>query len=318
MERQHSSECDRLAFMTVRLHEDEVRIDQDLVRQLLGTQLPDLANLDLRLIPTQGTDNVVFRLGAELSVRLPRKPSAVRSLLIEREWLPQVAPRLPLAVPLPVASGEPSGAYPFPWMVCTWVSGRPLPPGGGLSGGDVDTLAEFVAALQALEVTGGPQVQPGQRAGPVAAYDAVARAALKDVSALKAAGRIEPDLVDEDAAVSVWRAAVEAPEWQGPGAWVHRDLQGGNLLTVDGRLSGILDFGGLAVGDPAGDVMAAFHVFSDESWSMFRTAVAADDATWARARGWALTQGLEALPYYLDTHPGMVAMARRVIRATLS
>jgi aminoglycoside phosphotransferase (APT) family kinase protein len=304
--------------MTVRLHHDEVRIDEDLVQQLLGNQLPDLANLDLQLITAQGTDNVVFRLGAELSVRLPRKSSAVRSLLIEREWLPRVAPRLPLAVPLPVASGEPSDAYPFPWMVCTWVGGTPLPPGGGLSARDVDTLAEFVTALQALEVTGGPQVQPGQRAGPVAAYDAVARAALRDVLALKAAGRIEPDLVDEDVAVSVWRAAVEAPAWQGPGAWVHRDLQGGNLLTVDGRLSGILDFGGLAVGDPAGDVMAAFHVFSDESRSMFGTAVGADNATWARARGWALTQGLEALPYYLDTHPGMVAMARRVIRATLS
>jgi aminoglycoside phosphotransferase (APT) family kinase protein len=304
--------------MTVRLHEDEVRIDEDLVHQLLGSQLPDLANLDLRLIPAQGTDNVVFRLGPELSVRLPRKPSAVRSLLIEREWLPRVAPRLPLAVPLPVASGEPSGAYPFPWMVCTWVIGTPLPPGGGLSAGDVDTLAEFVAALQALEATGGPQVQPGRRAGPVAAYDAVARAALKDVSALKATGRIEPDLLDEDSALSVWRAAVEAPAWQGPGVWVHRDLQGGNLLTIGGRLSGILDFGGLAVGDPAGDVMAAFHVFSDESRPMFRAAVGADDATWARARGWALTQGLEALPYYLDTHPGMVAMARRVIRATLN
>jgi len=91
-----------------------------------------------------------------------------------------------------------------------------------------------------------------------------------------------------------------------------------NLMTVDGRLSGVLDFGGLAVGDPAGDVMAAFHLFSDESLLMFRAAVGAGDATWARARGWALIQGLEALPYYLDTHPGMVAMARRVIRATLS
>jgi aminoglycoside phosphotransferase (APT) family kinase protein len=304
--------------MTVRLHEDEVRIDEDLVQQLLGTQLPDLANLDLQLIPAQGTDNVVFRLGAELSVRLPRKPSAVRSLLIEREWLPRVAPRLPLAVPLPVASGEPSSAYPFPWMVCTWVSGTPLPPGGGLSASDVDTLAEFVAALQTFEVTGGPEVRPGQRAGPVAAYDDVARAALKDVSALKAAGRIEPDLVDEDAAASVWRAAVEAPAWSWPGVWVHRDLIASNLVTVDGRLSGVLDFGGLAVGDPAGDVMAAFHLFSDESRLMFRAAVGAGDATWARARGWALIQGLEALPYYLDTHPGMVAMARRIIRATLS
>ena len=304
--------------MTVRLHHDEVRIDEDLVEQLLRTQLPDLANQELRLVPAQGTDNVVFRLGTELSVRLPRKPSAVRSLLIEREWLPRMAPRLPLAVPLPVASGKPSGAYPFPWMVCTWVRGTPLPPGGGLSGGDVDTLAEFVMALRALETTGGPQVQPGQRAGPVAAYDAVARAALNETSALKAAGRIDPDLVDQEAAASAWHAAVQAPAWQGPGVWVHRDLQGGNLVTVDGRLSGVLDFGGLAVGDPAGDVMAAFHLFSLEGRARFRAAVDADDATWVRARGWALTQGLEALPYYLDTHPGMVAMARRVIQATLT
>ena len=304
--------------MTVRLHHDEVRIDEDLVQQLLRTQLPDLANQQLRLVPGQGTDNVVFRLGTELSVRLPRKPSAVRSLLIERQWLPRVAPRLPLAVPLPVANGEPSGAYPFPWMVCTWLSGTPLPPGGGLSAGDVDTLAEFVMALQAFDTEGGPQVQSGQRAGLVAAYDAVARAALDETSALKAAGRIEPELVDEQAAASVWRAAVDAPAWQAPGVWVHRDLIASNLITVDGRLSGVLDFGGLAVGDPAGDVMAAFHLFSAESRTMFRTAVGADDATWARARGWALTQGLEALPYYLDTHPGMVAMARRVIRSTLN
>jgi aminoglycoside phosphotransferase (APT) family kinase protein len=303
--------------MTVRLHHDEVRIDEDLVRQLLRTQLPDLANLDLRLVPAQGTDNVVFRLGAEFSARLPRKPAAVRSLLIEREWLPRVGPQLPLAVPLPVASGEPSDAYPFPWMVCTWLSGTPLPPGGVLRAGDVDLLAEFVVALRGLDSEGGPQVQPGQRAGPVAAYDAVARAALDETSALQAAGRIEPDLVDEQAAASVWRAAVEAPPWQAPGVWVHRDLIASNLLTVAGRLSGVLDFGGLAVGDPAGDVMAAFHVFSDESRSRFRAAVGADDATWARARGWALTQGLEALPYYLDTHPGMVAMAHRVIRAAL-
>src|SRR5688500_707070 len=303
--------------MTVRLHHDEVRIDEDLVRQLLRTQLPDLANLDLRLVPAQGTDNVVFRLGGELSVRLPRKPAAVRSLLIELEWLPQVAPRLPLAVPLPVANGEPSGAYPFPWMVCTWLSGTPLPPGGGLGADDVDTLAEFVVALQAFSSEGGPHVQPGQRAGPVAAYDAVARAALDEISALRAAGRIEPDLVDEDAASSVWRAAVEAPPSERPGVWVHRGLIASSRLAVDGRLSGVLDFGGLAVGDPAGGVMAAFHLFSDEGRSRFRAAVGADDATWARARGWALTQGLEALPYYLDTHPGMVAMARRAIRATL-
>jgi aminoglycoside phosphotransferase (APT) family kinase protein len=214
-----------------------------------------------------------------------------------------VGPQLPLAVPLPVASGEPSDGYPFPWLVCTWLSGTPLPPGGGLGAGDVDTLAEFVVALQAFDSEGGPQVQPGQRAGPVAAFDAVASAALHETSAVQAAGRIEPDLVDEKAAASVWRAAVDAPAWPGPGVWVHLDLIASNLMAVDGRLSGVLDFGGLAVGDPAGDVMAAFHLFSDESRLMFRAAVGADDATWVRARGWALTQGAGSAALLLGHTP---------------
>jgi aminoglycoside phosphotransferase (APT) family kinase protein len=304
--------------MTKRLHADEVHIDADLVRQLVRTQMPDVANLELQPVLAPGTDNLVFRLGPELSVRLPRKPSAVRSLLIEREWLPRMASRLPLAVPLPVASGEPSDAYPFPWLVCTWVHGTPLPPGGWLASDDVDALVEFIVALQAFDTTGGPLVQPGQRAGPVAAYDATARTALEEASLLKASGRIEAGFFDEEKAVSIWHAAVEAAPWEVPGVWVHRDLQGDNLVTVDGRLSGVLDFGGLAVGDPAGNVMAAFHLFSPESRSKFRAAISTDDATWTRARGWALTQGMEALPYYPDPHPGMVAMARRVIQATLS
>jgi aminoglycoside phosphotransferase (APT) family kinase protein len=305
--------------VTDRLHPDEVSIDAVLVRELLRTQMPDLADLDVRAVPAQGTDNVVFRVGSELSVRLPRKSAAVRSLLVEREWLPRLAHQLPLPVPLPIAPGEPSDRYPFPWTVSTWVRGIPLVPTNGLRSEDVEVLAHFTAILQSLDASGGPAVEPGQRAGPVAPYDRVARAALEGVLNLKAAGRIEPDLVDEKRAASLWAAAVDADAWPGPPVWVHRDLQGGNLLTSsDGRLMGVLDFGGLAVGDPAGDVMAAFHVFSDESRPIFRTAVGADDATWARARGWALTQGLEALPYYLDTHPGMVAMARRVIRATLS
>jgi aminoglycoside phosphotransferase (APT) family kinase protein len=131
--------------------------------------------------------------------------------------------------------------------------------------------------------------------GLVAAYDATARAALEEASLLKAAGRIEADLFDEEKATSIWHAAVEAAPWEVPEVWVHRDLQGDNLITVDGRLSGVLDFGGLAVGDPAGNVMAAFHLFSPEGRSRFRAAIGADDATWTRARGWALTQGLEGV-----------------------
>jgi aminoglycoside phosphotransferase (APT) family kinase protein len=304
--------------VTDRLHPDEVSIDAVLVRELLRTQMPDLADLDVRAVPAQGTDNVVFRVGSELSVRLPRKSAAVRSLLVEREWLPRLAHQLPLPVPLPIAPGEPSDRYPFPWTVSTWVRGIPLVPTNGLRSEDVEVLAHFTAILQSLDASGGPAVEPGQRAGPVAPYDRVARAALEGVLNLKAAGRIEPDLVDEKRAASLWAAAVDADAWPGPPVWVHRDLQGGNLLTSsDGRLMGVLDFGGLAVGDPAGDVMAAFHVFSSADRSTFRRAMGVDDSTWVRARGWAMVQGLEALIYYFDTHPGMVAMARRVIRAAL-
>ena len=304
--------------MSDRLHHDEVSIDQDLVRRLLKAQLPHLGGLPLRAASAQGTDNVVFRLGAGLSVRLPRKPSAVGGLMIELEWLPRLAPSLPLAVPVPVASGDPSEEYPFPWTVCTWVSGEPLRPDSGLDVEGAEALAGFVLALESADTCGGPPVKAGERAGPVAAYDTIVGAAIDGVRAATAAGRIEPGLVDERAAAEVWTSAMNAPAWEGPGVWVHRDLLGGNLVVVDGRLTGVLDFGGLAVGDPAGNVMAAFHLLSPEQQPAFRAALGADDATWARARGWALAQGLEALLYYLDTHPGMVAMARRVIAATLS
>jgi aminoglycoside phosphotransferase (APT) family kinase protein len=300
-----------------RLHEDEVAIDAGLVRELIRAQLPQLAGLDVRMVAAPGTDNVVFRLGEELSVRLPRKPAAVSGLLVEREWLPRLAAHLPLAVPEPIASGEPTQSYPFPWLVCNWVSGVPLTP-AEMHGDDAVVLADFINALQSLDTTGGPRVQPGHRAGPVAAYDGTARAALDAARALQAAGRVERGLFDVDRAASVWDAAVQAQEWQGSDVWVHRDFMASNLLTLDGRLKGVLDFGGLAVGDPAGDVMAAFHVFgSADGRSRFRAALGIDDATWARARGWALVQGLEALVYYLDSHSGMVAMARQVIRSTL-
>lgn len=296
------------------LHDDEVPIDQGLVRRLLAAQLPGFAPFAVEPVTLQGTDNVIFRLGDELSVRLPRKRAAVHGLNVELEWLPRLARALPVAVPVPVAAGEPDDGYPFPWAVCRWVPGTLLGD-RVLGAAGARALGEFVAALQSLDAASGPRVEPGQRAGTLAAYDP--RPALSAVVALQAAGRIEPDLVDERTAEQVWAAAVAAPAWAGPGVWVHRDLQGGNLLTSNGTLAGVLDFGGLAVGDPAGDAMGAFHALAPADHAVFREIAGVDDDTWARARGIALAQGLEALPYYLDTHPGMVAMARRVILAAL-
>jgi len=219
---------------------------------------------------------------------------------------------------VPMARGEPSADYPLPWAVCRWLPGSPLCAGQQVDSAGATALAEFVVALESVSASGGPPVGFGQRGGPVSAYTPVATAALETVRALQQCGRIERHLVDGKRADAVWEAAVEAEAWHGPSVWVHRDLLGTNLLSGDGRLTAVIDFGGLAVGDPAADLMAAFHVIRAEDRPRFGAILSANDATWARARGWALTQGLEALPYYLDTHPGMVAMARHVLAGVLA
>ncbi len=305
-----------------RLHDDEVPISRALAEDLLAEQLPGFSGLPLRILRSQGTDNVVFRLGDEYSVRLPRKEAAVPSLLVEVEWLPRLAPHLPLPVAVPVAQGEPTADYPFPWAVCRWVPGTtPEEPDGPdrFDGGDTACrLGRFVRALHAVDTAGAPVAGARtQRGGSLAAVDDLARGALEELSALLAVGRLERDLFDVGAARDLWAAAVDAPAWQQDGVWLHRDLHAGNLLAIDHRLSGVLDFGGLVVGDPAGDVMAAWHVIPPAHRDDFFELLEVDAATRLRARGWVLFQGLLALPYYLDTHPGMVRMARRAIRISL-
>ena len=154
----------------MRLHHDEVPIDLALVRRLLAEQAPGLADHPLRAAPAQGTDNLMFTLGEDLVVRLPRKAAAVESLLVERRWLSRLAPGLPLAVPIQVLDGEPSDGYPYPWAVCRWLPGTSMAP-GGLPSADVSVLAEFVTALRSADPTGAPRIPPGRRAGPLAAYD---------------------------------------------------------------------------------------------------------------------------------------------------
>ena len=176
--------------MIDRLHDDEVPVDLALVRSLLIRQHPRFADLELRPAPEQGTDNVVFRLGDDLAVRLPRKSTAVPSLLVERRWLPKLAPALPLEVPLPVAVGEPDEGYPFPWSVCLWLPGEPVGP-ADLNAADADRLAGFVSALEAQDAAAGPRVRPGQRAARVADYDERFRTSVVAFRAAMSAGQID-------------------------------------------------------------------------------------------------------------------------------
>lgn len=125
-------------------------------------------------------------------------------------------------------------------------------------------------------------------------------------------------MVDTEAATRIWEAALAAPTWDGPPTWLHGDLMPGNLLVQDGRLSAVIDFGALGVGDPTCDMIPASLSLPTSARGDYRAALGVDDATWTRGRGWALWVALVGLPYYRDTNPVFSAILRRGIEAVLA
>jgi aminoglycoside phosphotransferase (APT) family kinase protein len=298
---------------TGKMHADEIDTDVTLVRRLLAAQLPQWADLPIEPAPTWGTDNAIYRLGADMAVRLPRIHWAVGLVDKEQRWLPALAPHLPLAIPVPLARGSPAEGYPWPWSVCRWLEGENATVTGFDDLNDAARdLARFLTALRRIDATDGPPAGPANfsRGVPLAERDAATRTALAALD-----GRL-----DVGAATAAWEAALRAPGWHGPPVWLHGDLYPANLLIAHGRLSAIIDFGCLGVGDPAVDLAPAWMLFSGESRDAFRAALGVDDATWARGRGWALTLAVGAVahPYYPETNPTLVASARRAIDYVLA
>ncbi|MEJ7629283.1 MAG: aminoglycoside phosphotransferase family protein [Nocardioidaceae bacterium] len=294
-----------------RLHEDEVFIDTSLARRLLAEQMPEYGVLPLHRVPSGGTENAVFRLGDELAIRMPLHASAVGGLLKEARWLPVVAPHLTLAVPEVVSTGQPGKDYPFPWAVVRWLAGEDALTGRIESTREAAlALGRFVTELQGFDMTDAPP--PGTE-GFVRGLPLVGRdSSFRDALAMCAG------LVDVERVQQIWDDALAAPQWDGPPVWLHADLIPGNLLLRDGRLVGVLDFGAMATGDPAYDITPAWHLLDHSSRPVFREIVAADDATWRRARGLVVSGGVIALPYYLHTNPAMVETARRGISEVLA
>ncbi|MGV9314103.1 aminoglycoside phosphotransferase family protein [Streptomyces sp. NPDC003691] len=285
-------------------------IDAALAARLVGTQFPQWAGLPLERLDPAGSDHVIYRLGDELTVRLPRHTGAAGQARKEFAWLPRLAPRLPLAVPVPVAVGEPGFGFPWPWAVSRWLDGE-VATAGELADSPraAVELAGFLSALQRFDP--GEVPARGAREGlalePLAARDRTTRAAIAEVAGT----------FDRAALTALWDAAVGAPGRDGPPVWCHGDFHTGNLLTTDGRLSAVIDFGGLGVGDPACDLMIAFTLMSARSRAVFRDALGVDDTTWLRGRGWALATGLNAYTYYAATDPRVAAQTTRQITEAL-
>jgi aminoglycoside phosphotransferase (APT) family kinase protein len=307
------------AAVTLRLHDDELLIDEDAVRRMVADQLPEHASAPVRRLPVSGSSNSLFRLGDDLLVRLPRQPGGSSTILKEARWLPQLQDSLPTAVPEVVAVGEPGHGYPERWSVVRWIDGE-HPTAAGPHAGSRDRLAHDLAsvvrALRQLEVPPEARHDPAlrwYRAEPLTAIDSDIRAYAEQCRAI-------PDLdLDIDAALLVWDEAMTvAAGSPDPGThWLHGDLFAENLLVRNGRLAAVLDFGGLAVGDPAVDLVPAWELLDPEARALFRTEVGVDDRTWVLGRAWALAIAVMTFPYYWRTMPERstrrLALARQVL-----
>lgn len=284
-------------------------IHVELVRKLIAGQFPQWAHLPVRRVAVDGWDNRTFRLGEELSVRLPSAASYAGQVQKEQTWLPKLAPLLPLPIPEPVAMGEPGEGYPWHWSVYRWREGEIAERAkiADLRQLAVD-VAQFLAALQRIDPTGGPP--PGTqnffRGGDLAVYDGETREALNSLDSR----------IDTRAAREVWEVALAA-KWSGLKVWVHGDVSALNLLVENGRLSAVIDFGCSCVGDPACDTVIAWTFFEGESREAFLNNLPVDESTWARGRGWALWKALITLAPNIDNDPAAAEKPRRVIEAVI-
>lgn len=267
--------------MGEKMHVDELEIDERLVRRLLVDQFPHWAELPLSRVEPVGTVHAIFRLGDEYSVRLARRAGPTTPGGRELTWLPKLAPLVPLEIPVPIAQGRPNNEYPWFWEVHTWLQGETVPIEAIDEVQAARDLASFVAALQQVDSSGGPL----GRGIPLAQRDEDFRYWLARF--------------DGDPAVSaVWESALAAPRWNGPPVWHHGDLDVRNWLVRDKRISGVVDWETMGIGDPACDVMVAWKLHSPVARDAFRKALPMDDATWARARGWVVSQAVAILAYY--------------------
>jgi aminoglycoside phosphotransferase (APT) family kinase protein len=295
------------AMRRLKMHADEIETDVALMRRLLRGQFPQWADLPIELVESYGTDHDIYRLGDDLATRMPRIGWATAQAAKEGAWLPKLAPHLPLAIPVQVAIGHSAESYPFDWSVCEWLPGENASGTLDDLGQAAVDLAAFVLALRKLDTTDAHRRPPQARGGPLAEHDLQVRRSIAELG----------DRIDGDAAIRAWDQSHNAPPWNADEVWVHGDLLPGNLLVNEGRLSAVIDFGGLNVGDPACDLQPAWNLFTGDSRDRYRAELQVDDASWLRGRRWVLYQAVVALPYYRDTNPGIIRQAKHALEQVL-
>jgi len=285
-------------------------IDDTLVCRLIAAQFSQWKDLSVRPVANGGWDNRTFHLGDQMLVRMPSAADYAAQVEKEHRWLPTLAPLLPLPIPEPLAMGEPAEGYPWKWSIYRWLEGNTIAstPIANLDNFAID-LVQFFLALHRIDPTGGHLPGPHNfyRGGALATYDNETRQAI---AVLK--GKI-----DADVATKIWETAL-ATTWHHSPVWVHGDMSAGNLLVKEGRLSAVIDFGGLAIGDPACDLAIAWTLFREKSREVFRSRLPLDADTWARGRAWTLWKALIVAAGLTETNQVETEQCWHTIREVLA
>lgn len=288
------------------MHPGQKEVTPAQVRALLADQMPELAALPLKRVGLTGTDNVLYRIGPAQLGRFPRLPHAEAQISVQAQWLPRLSLALPLSVPLTLRFGLPGAAYPFRWTVLPWL------PGHAAFAGPLDqeaaalTLARFLKTLQA---------QPAPENAPLRGH--ADRLDLRLNGLAHAIGQFQGE-ADPLLLAKVAAGMRKLPPHDGPPVWVHGDLHPLNLLALRGRLTGVIDWGGLGLGDPAIDLMVAWILFDAPARETFRQAMASQPDAWARGRALAFAKAVAAIPYFRRSNPGFRDVMRRTLERVLA
>lgn len=288
-----------------------IDITSTLAKKLIAEQFPEFADLPIRDVEKQGHDNRTYRLGEAMLIRMPTAESYALKVPKEQVLLPKLASYLTVNIPRPITMGVPSQDYPYPFSIYKWLEGRSLNL-VVLEDKQIETLAVdlaiFLKELQSIKNIDGPT--PGQhnwwRGDPISVYDTGAREQIAKLSGG----------IDTGKAIALWGRACET-KWEKTPVWVHGDIATGNMLIKEGKLSAIIDFGGMALGDPACDLVIAWTFFKDKARDIFMEEISLDQDTWLRAKAWALWKATYELCASKDTQSHNVSFHKNIINEVL-
>lgn len=273
---------------------DKPNITLSLVKDLISEQFSEWANLVIQPVEASGWDNRTYRLGEDKLVRLPSAKEYEAQVAKEQKWLPLISPNISIEIPHPLAMGQPMKNYPFYWSVYTWLDGRSanlLSLDESALGQLASDLSKFLHELHSIDTACAPL--PGlhnfYRGGSLLIYDGEIKSSIIQLK----------NFIDIDAVLFVWERAISS-KWNNSPVWVHGDLSAGNILIKHNKLSAVIDFGCMSIGDPACDLVIAWNFFTEESRRIFKSMMQLDSNTWYRAQGWALWKAMITLNALAD------------------